>query len=120
MRLGAINMRNTAIKLWLAVTAALLCLLVGVKPVQAYEKNTFLYVDGTYMIKKGELLTNKVEGGKGTAIYDEKTNTLTLISRWHWYGTAERTKRIIDNLWWRHIKYNSRIMGGSGNRYSDR
>ena len=56
----------------------MLCLLVGAKPVQAYDKDTFLLVNGTYMIKDGELITNKVTGGKGTAVYDEKTNTLTL------------------------------------------
>ena len=78
MRLEVSNKRNTAIKLWLTMMITLVCVLVGAKPVQAYDEYTFLLVNGTYMIKNGELVTNKVAGGKGTAVYDEKSNTLTL------------------------------------------
>ena len=78
MRLEVSNKRNTAIKLWLTMMLTLVCVLVGAKPVQAYDEYAFLYVGGTYMIRDGELLTNKVKGETGTAVYDEKTNTLTL------------------------------------------
>ena len=80
MRLKTSSLRNTAIKLWFAVTVALLCLLIGAKPVQAYDNQASLRVSGNYIVKEGELITNKVNGVKGTAVYDEKTNTLTLNS----------------------------------------
>ena len=78
MRLEVGSKKHTAIKLWLTMMITLVCVLVGVKPVQAYEDYTFLYIDGTYMIKDGKLLTNKVTGGGGTAVYDEENNTLML------------------------------------------
>ena len=80
MRLKTNIIRNTAIKLWLAVTVALLCLIVGAKPVQAYDNQAFLRVNGNDIVKEGELIINKVNGVKGTAVYDEKTNTLTLTN----------------------------------------
>ena len=80
MRLKTSSLRNTAIKLWFTVTVALLCLLVGAKPVQAYDDWSFLSVNGNDIVREGELITNKVNGIKGTAVYDEKTNTLTLTN----------------------------------------
>ena len=56
-------------------------LLCGFHPgnVWAFEaENSFLYVGGTYMVRDGKLLTNTVNGQKGTAVYDEAANTLTL------------------------------------------
>lgn len=56
-------------------------LLCGFHPecVRAFEaENSFLYVGGTYMVRDGKLLTNTVNGQKGTAVYDEAANTLTL------------------------------------------
>ena len=78
MRQEISNRRNTAIKLWVTMMITLVCVLVGAKPVQAYDEDAFLYVNNTYMIRDGEIITNKVLGGKGTAVYDENTNTLTL------------------------------------------
>ena len=78
MRLKQSDIRSNVIKLWLAMMVSLLCLLVGAKPVQAYDNQTFLRVDGKDMIKNGRVITNNVSGVKGNAIYDEKTNTLTL------------------------------------------
>ncbi len=56
-------------------------LLCGFHPgnVWAFEaENSFLYVGGTYMVRDGKLLTTTVNGQKGTAVYDEAANTLTL------------------------------------------
>ena len=78
MKLKVNNMRNTVIRMWLMMMFMLVCVLVGAKPVQAYDKDAFLYVNNTYMIRDGELITTKVAGGKGTAVYNEKANTLTL------------------------------------------
>ena len=78
MRLEVSSKKNTAIKLWLTMMITLVCVLVGAKPVQAYDEDAFLYVNGTYMIRDGKLLTNKVTGETGTAVYNENMNTLTL------------------------------------------
>ena len=78
MRQEISNRRNAIIKLWLTMMITLVCVLVGAKPVQAYDKDAFLFVNGTYMIKNGSVIVNKVQGGNGTAVYDEKNNTLTL------------------------------------------
>ena len=78
MRLEVSDRRNTVIKMWLMMMFTVVCVLVGAKPVQAYDELAFLHVGGTYMIEDGKLLTTKVNGATGTATYDEKTNTLTL------------------------------------------
>ena len=76
MRLKEYRIRNITIKLWLTVTVLCLCLLMGAKPVQAYDESAYLYVNGTYLVKNGSLLKNKVEGGNGTATYDKESNTV--------------------------------------------
>lgn len=78
MRLEVGSKKHIAIKLWLTMMITLVCVLMGAKPVQAYEEYTYLRVNGTYMIKDGKLLTNEVKGEKGNAVYNENNNTLTL------------------------------------------
>lgn len=101
-----------AIKLWLGIIAALVCLLIGAKPVQAFvSEYSFLKVNGEYMVRGGKLLKTTVYGAQGTAVYDETTNTLTLDNFTTSYATGV-TMQFMSHM--KIVLKGTNTMNGSG------
>ncbi|MBO5487274.1 MAG: leucine-rich repeat domain-containing protein [Eubacterium sp.] len=79
MRTESVRKSKNWLRLWLGMAALVLCILVGRETTQAFSsKNSMLYVDGVYLVQRGELLCTTLTKGNGTVTYDANTNVLTL------------------------------------------